>query len=83
MRAYLKMLPRLQAEEQIAAVRTAALGAGTYPAGDQERLLRELDRRAGGDRPRVKKARPADLAAMGIGIIGPVPETSQAGVNDV
>lgn len=81
MRAYLKMLPRLQAEEQIAAVRTAALGSGAYPAEDQERLLRELDERAAGsDKPRrARKAQPGDLARMGIGVLS---APSEKGVND-
>lgn len=75
------MLPRLQAEEQLAAVRTAALGAGTYPAEDRDRVLQALDERAaGGARPRPRKARPRDLAAMGIGVIS---APAEKGVNDV
>lgn len=82
------MLPRLQAEEQIAAVRTAALGAGIYPEQEQAAMLRRLEERAsGGAQPRPKKARASDLAAMGIGVVAvPAPgvsKPSEKGVSDV
>lgn len=78
------MLPRLQAEEQIAGVRTAALGGGLYPAEDQERLLAVLDSRAAGGEPRrAKKARPDDLAAMGIGVaMMPASAPPEKGLSD-
>ncbi len=78
------MLPRLQAEEQLAGVRIGALAAGTYPAEDRERLLADLDRRAAGTPPessRAKKARPEDLATMGIGVT--IAPPSQKAESDV
>lgn len=84
------MLPRLQAEEQLTAVRTGALGAGTYPEKDRERLLAALDDQAAGTKPaRALKAQPADLAAMGIGgVVVPaaqnaLSEPSEKGLSDV
>lgn len=64
------MLPRLQAEEQLAGVRVAALGGGLVEKDEAGRRLRAMEaiaRGDGGGKPRPRKATPADLAKMGIG----------------
>ena len=74
------MLPRLQAEEQLAGVRIGALAGGFYPPNDRRAVLDGLERRAAGEgHQRPKKAMPADLAAMGVGVVSVPPEK---GVND-
>jgi hypothetical protein len=65
------MLPRLEAEEKLAAVNLAALsnGIGFENDLDRQRVLASLEQRAGGQgRQAAQKADPADLAAMGIGM---------------
>ena len=75
-RAYVSMLPRLQAAEQLDRVRAGALAFGGYEKHDARALLDELHSRAAGHfageaeagrKPR--KAGPEALAAMGIGMI--------------
>lgn len=76
------MLPRLEAEEQLAAARTTSLGSGTYPKEEAAKLLAVLDERASGGpsaKPkRPRKASPADLAAMGIGV---APQAAKNGLS--
>lgn len=72
------MLPRLDAEEQLAAVQAAALGGGHLSKQDTMKALSRLEKRAFGT---DKKApvNPAMLAAMGIAVV----EAGQASkVND-
>lgn len=81
----MKMLPRLQAEEQLDAVRTAALAAGAYEKDTQREMFDRLHKAAaGGVRKRARKARPAMLGAMGIGMVRqPAPsEPSQEGLTN-
>ncbi len=67
-RAYLAMLPRLTAEETLAASTAVALGSGTLKNPDQvEGALMRVVR---GDRKPAARVRdPAALAAMGIGVV--------------
>jgi len=62
------MLPRLQAEEQLAAVEAAALGSGALRKRDQLAALGRLQRAADPDR-KVVKASPMMLQQMGIAIV--------------
>ena len=61
------MLPRLTAEETLAASTAVALGSGMYKKGDPRRIRAALERRAA-IRPRAAKVDYALLAAMGIGV---------------
>lgn len=64
------MLPRLQAEEQLDAVRAGALAAGAYEKDVQRTLLDRLHAAAtGGGRQRARRPQPAMLGAMGIGLV--------------
>lgn len=62
------MVPRLQAEEQLAAIQAAALGGGHLSKADVRRAIARLERRAAGTRKRAP-ANPAVLAAMGIAVV--------------
>lgn len=62
------MLPRLQAEEQLAAIHAAALGGGHLSRHETGSAIARLERRARGDGRRAP-ADPAMLAAMGIAVI--------------
>lgn len=64
------MLPKLQAEEQLAAISAASIGGGHVKPADSRRAIRDLERAAnGGRRRRAMKATPEVLAAMGIAVI--------------
>ena len=66
------MLPRLQAEEQLTAIRSAIAGGSVSMDGaDVQRRLSELERLAMADpgRRRAPPASPAMLAAMGIAVV--------------
>lgn len=81
--AHMHMLPRLRAEDQLAAVRVAQLGGSAqFPIDDVKVQIRELEAAANIDRPRRRAARatPEALAAMGIGVVAVAPEGA---VNDV
>lgn len=68
----MRMLPRLEAEEQLARVDATALGTGSFEKGVQEKMLRRLHSKATGMPPRrTRKANAATLAAMGIRVIAP------------
>jgi hypothetical protein len=73
------MMPRLQAEEQLIGVRMAGLGAGLYPPAEALEILRTLRNRSTDHVERARKAAPADLAAMGIGMVSAPAEKA---VND-
>lgn len=79
MRAYAAMLPRLQAEERLAAIDTLVIGGGRMEQRTAGRAIRRLQAVAeGGRRARAVKATPEMLAAMGIGFS----TAPQKGVND-
>lgn len=61
------MLPRLAAEETLAASTAVALGSGTYKTGDAQRIRAGLERQAGASR-RTPRVSYAVLHTMGIGI---------------
>lgn len=64
--AYVKMLPRIEAEEELRMVR--AMGAAWMEAPKQREYLRELQRRAlGGKRQRGGSL--ASLEAMGVKVV--------------
>lgn len=73
------MLPRLQAEEQLAAIAAHGLGSGVLPPGDAQPMLDRLEQQAQGVAGRAKKADRSVLAAMGIGVVLEPPEK---GVSD-
>lgn len=65
----MKMLPRLQAEERLAAIDVALLAAGGFAQHDADRLMDGLRRQASGEeQPRPQKADQRQLAGMGIGV---------------
>lgn len=69
--AYLKMLPRLTAEDELTGVRIAQLGASArFEFADMKSYLRTVEDQMNPDRrrPRAAKASPETLAAMGIGV---------------
>ncbi len=71
------MLPRLQAEEQLAAIEATGLGTGSYEARDSRRVIRRLRDKATGQSARPLRgapANPAQLAAIGIGMVSAPPE---------
>lgn len=78
------MLPRLQAEEQLNAIRASGLAFGGYDKHDTQAMMRELREKASpdGKPPRAKKANQADLAFMGFGVAKVVPAPSEKGVSD-
>ncbi|MEQ8834269.1 MAG: hypothetical protein RIB67_07465 [Miltoncostaeaceae bacterium] len=67
--AHALMLPRLQAEEDMRAVRNLALGTGRMQREDARRAQAELRRQAeGGRRAPARPARPDELMAAGVGV---------------
>lgn len=62
------MLPRLHAEEQLAAIHAAAVGGGHLPGQDAKAAIGRLERRAAGA-SRHAPANPAVLTAMGIAVV--------------
>lgn len=68
------MLPRLQAEEQVARVEATGLGTGSYDASSQREKLRRLEEARRGDtldaagRQPAARANAEQLAVMGIGM---------------
>lgn len=76
------MMPRLQAEEQLRSIETAALASGGYDKATSRTKMRALgDAARGGAHKRVKvKASPAQLGMVGIGVrMLPAPEKKAAG----
>lgn len=74
------MMPRLQASEQLAAIRTVALGSGNVEKDARSAAIRELEdrARAGAPRARARRASAADLAGMGIGVKVVAPQVPKA-----
>lgn len=68
-RAYVAMLPRLEAQEQLAAISAAALGSGHVKTNDARRAIAKLERQAQGGRRKAVKATPQVLAGMGIAVV--------------
>jgi hypothetical protein len=68
-RAYLKMLPRLQAEEALATIDAVALGMGAFQPDDARAMIDRLRAVAAPDLPpqRPAPASKADMAAAGFG----------------
>jgi hypothetical protein len=66
--AYVTMLPRLEAEQQLATERLMRSALGHMKHDDRKTLIEGLQRvaRGGKRRQRARKASAADLAAMGI-----------------
>ncbi|MEO1489690.1 MAG: hypothetical protein AAFR88_09705 [Pseudomonadota bacterium] len=63
------MLVRLEAGDELAAVRVAQLGSGNVAERDQAKAISAIQTRAdGGRRPRARKASKSDLAGLGIGL---------------
>jgi hypothetical protein len=68
--AFLTMMPRLEAESQLAAVRAGGLAFGGYEKHDAARMLEALRNQAAGERAaRPRSAGPTELATMGIGMV--------------
>ena len=68
-RCHVTMLGRLQAEEALTQISTAAAGSGCMEESDQRQYLRDLRMAAnGGRQPRAMKANAASLAAIGIAV---------------
>jgi hypothetical protein len=76
------MLPRLQAEERLAAIDTAMLAAGAYQPHDARELLDRLrgaaqGNHAQGARTKAVKPKQGELGAIGIGVrMVPASDTS-------
>jgi len=71
------MLPRLQAEEQIAAVQAASLGSGFVKKDVARKAMSALERAASGGRRKLARPTPQTLQAMGIAV-EIVPATQEA-----
>lgn len=68
-RAMVKAIPKLQAEEALSAVQQVACGTGSFANKRDERaVLDTWTRHAGIQRPAPVKASPEMLAAAGIGV---------------
>lgn len=67
--AFVAMLPRLEAEEQLTRIEAAQLGGGLVEAKEAARRVGELERAALGDARRKALPPSGDaLAAIGIGV---------------
>lgn len=73
------MLPRIEAEEQLAAVSAVALGGGKVKRNEARRAIARLERQANGGRRKAVKATPTMLAAMGIAVVEIVPGETRGG----
>lgn len=65
------MMPRIEAQETLAAYNRSALchNVGFENEADRQRVIAQIERRATGALPQQPtKAAPADFAAMGIGL---------------
>jgi hypothetical protein len=62
------MLPRLKAEERLDAINDGAISAGTMELADQRTVIRTLQQEARRAPPRPPKAKPHNLAEMGIAV---------------
>jgi hypothetical protein len=70
LKAYVAMLPRLVAEEQLARVDAGVLAFGLVEPSDRQRAIVALEQQTKGPQAKARpaKAEPADLAAMGIAV---------------
>lgn len=68
-RAHVRMMPRLEAEESLLVAQRVALGSGSYKKDDARRLTHRWTNQARG--PRISESaaavNPRELAGMGIG----------------
>lgn len=62
------MLPRLQAEEMLAAAHVGAMASGNMKAADMREAVANLKRAAGAMIAARRQSSPAGLGAMGIGV---------------
>lgn len=67
--AYVRMLPRLRAEESFAAIHEMALAMGHLKPADQKRYLTALERDGGKEAGPTKARTISDLRALGINVI--------------
>src|SRR5690606_22209279 len=68
-RAHLRMMRRIEAEERLAAIADRAAAAATMPQADRTRHAGRLKRAASGaEQARPARASAATLAGMGIGV---------------
>lgn len=67
------MLPRLEAEREIAEINAMALGFGGVRPAERRRHMSRLQRQAAGGRA-AQKATPGMLGMMGIGVVIVEPE---------
>lgn len=82
-RAFVTMLPRLQAQEQLDAIRAQALAFGGYAENDREEMMSTLRAAAAGEEiedEEPTRATPELLAAMGIGIVSAPSGKGMSGV---
>ncbi|ADZ70125.1 hypothetical protein [Polymorphum gilvum] len=83
MRAYVTMLPRLQAEEALSALSVGSLSSSFASAKDVSAAVRRLQAVAGGGRKPRRKATPQMLAAMGIATVSVPAEPDAKEANTV
>jgi hypothetical protein len=65
--AFARMMPRIEADERLAAINDHAFAAGTMDKRDRPRFLQRLQAQARGEASRARKASAEGLASMGIG----------------
>ncbi len=63
------MIPRLRAQGILDQMAAVALGSGSLKKMDAQRLLRDLERQAAGDRSKKVQPDAAMLAAIGIEVV--------------
>lgn len=82
-RAFVAMLPRLDASERLAAINDRALAFGSFDKDTASKMLDRLQRVSGGERRRRSiKATPEVLAGMGIRIVGAPAEGAESNVSE-
>lgn len=67
--AYIKMMPRLDAEEKLDTISATAAGSGNMKKPDQKAYIGKLRGLAKGGREKAQKATVADLEAMGLEVV--------------
>lgn len=72
------MLPRLEAQRELASINAMGAAFGGMTAADRSRYLNRLERLARGGMPKVR-ATPETLAAIGVGVVMVAPEASANG----
>ncbi|MBB5987435.1 hypothetical protein [Sphingobium lignivorans] len=83
MTAFTAMLPRLDAEERLAAINDRSIAAGAMEPVKARRMIRRLEQAARGGAPRrAPRATPAVLEAMGVPVREVPSEGSQKALSD-